>query len=143
MELGRDENSIHHFLTESHLGDFTGVKAGVYWLKPTSYQAVYDQRELALETARDARDLLEKCKDPLPICVRGGTYSTLSVMQARNYQSPDMARKKASEQGPDSEVQYLLSSFANSFCCECSIDLFQCDTYTKWLDHANTMDLEV
>ena len=39
-----------------------------------------DERELALETARDARDLLEeheKHKGRLPICIRGGTYMTL------------------------------------------------------------------
>jgi transcriptional regulator with XRE-family HTH domain len=68
-----------------------------------------DERELALETAGEARNLLEKHKEQrFPICIRGGTWSTLSVMQARNGLDPDRAIKKASEQGPDNEIQYFL-----------------------------------
>ena len=67
------------------------------------------ERELALETACDARDLLGKYKEQqLPICVLGGTWSTLSVMQARNGLDPDRAIQKASEQGADNEIQFLL-----------------------------------
>jgi DNA-binding XRE family transcriptional regulator len=68
-----------------------------------------DERELALETASDARNLLEKYKERrFPICIRGGTWSTLSIMQARNGVDPDRAIKKASEQWPDNEIQFLL-----------------------------------
>jgi transcriptional regulator with XRE-family HTH domain len=69
-----------------------------------------DERELALETASEARDLLGKYKEhQFPICIRGGTWSTLSVMQARNGVDPNRAIKKASEQGPDNQVRYLLA----------------------------------
>src|SRR5262249_13512520 len=67
-----------------------------------------DQRALALTTARDARDVLEKHKERLPINIRGGTYSNLAIMQARNKLNPDTALKKAIEQGPDDEGRYLL-----------------------------------
>jgi transcriptional regulator with XRE-family HTH domain len=68
-----------------------------------------DERELALETASEARNLLEKHREQrFPICIRGGTWSTLSVMQARNGLDPNRAIKKASEQGPDNQVQFLL-----------------------------------
>lgn len=68
------------------------------------------ERELALETANEARDLLEKYKEQrFPVCIRGGTWSTLSIMQARNGLDPDRAIKKACEQGPDSHVRYLLA----------------------------------
>jgi len=65
-----------------------------------------DQRRLALTTAREARDLVEKYKNALPVCLWGGTYSNLSVMEARNRLDPDTARKKAIEQGPDNQVMY-------------------------------------
>jgi hypothetical protein len=68
-----------------------------------------DERELALETASEARDLLEKHKEQrFPICIRGGIWSTLSIMQARNGIDSDRAIKKASEQWPDNETQFLL-----------------------------------
>jgi transcriptional regulator with XRE-family HTH domain len=68
-----------------------------------------DERELALETAGESRNLLEKYKEQqFPICIRGGIWSTLSVMQARNGLDPDRAIKKASEQWPDNEVQFLM-----------------------------------
>lgn len=67
-----------------------------------------DQRGLALETARIARDLLKEQKERLPICIWGGTWSNLAVMQARNGLDPDTARKKALEQGPDNQILYGL-----------------------------------
>jgi transcriptional regulator with XRE-family HTH domain len=67
------------------------------------------ERELALETASDARDLLGKYKElRFPIGIRGGTWSTLSVMQARNGLDPDRAIKKASEEWPGDEIQFFL-----------------------------------
>src|SRR5579859_7308552 len=65
-----------------------------------------DQRVLALDTARIARDLLKEQKERLPICIWGGTWSNLAVMEARNGLDPDTARKKALEQGPDNQILY-------------------------------------
>jgi transcriptional regulator with XRE-family HTH domain len=67
-----------------------------------------NQREAALKTAREARYLFEAYKGSLPVGIRGGVYSTLSVMQAKNDLDPDTALKRAIELGPDSEVRYLL-----------------------------------
>jgi transcriptional regulator with XRE-family HTH domain len=67
-----------------------------------------DQRGLALDTARIARDLLKEQKERLPICIQGGTWSNLAVMEARNGLDPDTARKKALEQGPDNQILYGL-----------------------------------
>lgn len=70
-----------------------------------SWAYLYDQRpDAALKTAREARDILEQHKGKLPSCIRGGTYSTLAVMQARNHQSPDTALKKAVEQDPGNDI---------------------------------------
>jgi hypothetical protein len=99
--FARDAMNIAHESGDLRLQLSASSKLAWFYLRD-------DQRELALETAREGRNLLEKYKGPLPICVRGGTWSTLSVMQARNYLSPDAARKKASEQGPDNEVQCLM-----------------------------------
>lgn len=70
-----------------------------------SWAYLYDQKQfLALSTAREARDILEQRKESLPACIRGGTYSTLSVMQSRCKQNPDTALKKSIEQDPGDEV---------------------------------------
>ncbi len=65
-----------------------------------------NKRKLALKTATDASDLLRTYKDPLPVCIRGGTHSTLSVMQARNGKPYDRVLKQASERDPGQRVLY-------------------------------------
>ncbi len=65
-----------------------------------------DQDDLALLIAEEARAVLERYKDPLPVCISGGTYSTLAVAQARNFLDPDFALKKAGEQKPGNQIFY-------------------------------------
>jgi transcriptional regulator with XRE-family HTH domain len=65
-----------------------------------------DQQILALDTANDATALLRRHKGLLPICIRGGTYSTLAAMQGKNEVDPERASQMAMEQGPDSQVRY-------------------------------------
>jgi transcriptional regulator with XRE-family HTH domain len=43
-----------------------------------------DQRELALETAREGRNLLEKYKGPLPICIRGGATRENTIWHSQS-----------------------------------------------------------
>ncbi len=65
-----------------------------------------NQEDLALVTAEEARVVLERHKYPLPACISGGIYSTLSVCQAKNFLDPDFALKKAGEQRPGNQVLY-------------------------------------
>jgi DNA-binding XRE family transcriptional regulator/tetratricopeptide (TPR) repeat protein len=65
-----------------------------------------NKRRLALQTATNAGDLLKRYKEPLPACIRGGTHSTLSVMQAKNGLPYDTALKKAGEQDPGFRILY-------------------------------------
>lgn len=66
------------------------------------------EEPLALRTAEQAKALLERYKDPLPVCIYGGTWSTFSVVQARNFLDPDYAIKRAGERGsPGNKIPYV------------------------------------
>jgi hypothetical protein len=61
-----------------------------------SWAFLYDKKYiLALKTAQEARFLLEQEQNRLsiPPCIRGGTYSTIALMQAKNGITPEQKRK--------------------------------------------------
>lgn len=67
----------------------------------------------ALTAAQTAQALLEHSEQqpggkPLPPCIRGGIYSTLATMQARNGRPSDQALAKAMEHDPGMEVYAYL-----------------------------------
>jgi len=67
---------------------------------------LYDkQYGLALKTAQEAQYLLEQehQRGAISPCIRGGTYSTLALMQAKNGVLPDSALGKATEIDPGNE----------------------------------------
>ena len=84
-----------------HIGLYLSALSKLAWAH--LYQ---DQDEAALLIAEEARAVLERHRDPLPICIYGGTYSTLSVVQARNFIDPDFAIKKAGEQKIGNTILY-------------------------------------
>lgn len=72
----------------------------------------YDKKYLlALETAMNAQTLLERYSSknaPLPSGIRGGTYSTLAIMQAKNGRASDSALGKATERDPGNEIHAFM-----------------------------------
>lgn len=79
----------------------------------------YDKKYApALTTAQEAEALLLQSHrlshtEPVRPCIRGGIYSTLSLMQVKNGKSPDTAIGKATEADPGDEVHAFLD-FTNS-----------------------------
>lgn len=76
-----------------------------------SWAYLYDkQYGLALKTAQEAQFLLEQ--DPkrgvTPAGIRGGTYSTLALMQVKNGVPPDTALGKATEVDPGNECHAFM-----------------------------------
>ncbi|HEY1353140.1 MAG TPA: helix-turn-helix transcriptional regulator [Ktedonobacteraceae bacterium] len=72
----------------------------------------------ALTTAQEARDVLERAGqrsagEPVPASIRGGTYSTLAMAQARNGLPSDEAIARAMERDPGTEV-YAYQDFTRS-----------------------------
>jgi transcriptional regulator with XRE-family HTH domain len=64
-----------------------------------------DEDEKALQTAQEAEGfLLGQDAAQIAACIRGGTYSTLGLMQARTEQNPDEALGKAIEANPGNEI---------------------------------------
>ena len=83
-------------------------------LSKLAWHYLYDKKYgLALETAQEAQFLLERQSDSLPPGIRGGTYSTLALMQARNGVPSDIALGKATEVDPGDEV-YAFMDFTRS-----------------------------
>jgi transcriptional regulator with XRE-family HTH domain/tetratricopeptide (TPR) repeat protein len=81
-----------------------------------SWAFLYDKKYiLALKTAQEARFLLEQEQNRLsiPPCIRGGTYSTIALMQAKNGITPDSALGKATEIDPGDEC-YAFMEFTRS-----------------------------
>jgi transcriptional regulator with XRE-family HTH domain len=72
----------------------------------------YDKRyRPALETALTAQFILEQALEeniPLSPCIRGGTYSTLALMQVRSGKNPSTALGKATEIDPGNEYHAFM-----------------------------------
>ncbi len=69
---------------------------------------------LALTTAQEAEMLLQQYtqlpnSQPLHLCVQGGTYSTLALMQTKNGLSPNIALGKALETDPEESYAFMTS----------------------------------
>lgn len=93
VEMTRDSGQI-----ELHLSALSKLAWAYIYL---------DEEALALRTAQEATDVLRRNNSPIPVGIYGGTWSTLSAMQARNFLNPDYALKKAGERGsPGNTVLY-------------------------------------
>jgi DNA-binding XRE family transcriptional regulator len=76
-------------------------------LSKLSWSYLYQGEEaLALSTAEAAANLLQRSNGPISICIYGGTWSTLSVMQAYNLLDPDFAMKKVGERGSPGNMSH-------------------------------------
>jgi len=87
--------------------EFGHVELYLSALSKLAWSYLYqDEEALALSTAQQAITLLKGHKGPIPICIYGGTWSTLGVVQARNFLDPDFAIKKAGEQKIGNTILY-------------------------------------
>ncbi len=81
-----------------------------------SWAYFYDKKYiLALKTAQKAQFLLEQeqTRSSIPPCIRGGTYSNLALMQAKNGISSHSALGQATEIDPGNEC-YAFMEFTRS-----------------------------
>ncbi len=93
--------ATHHFAKEAVeiTRDFGHVELYLSALSKLAWSYLYlGEDALALSTAQEAIALLKGHKGPVSVCISGGTWSTFSVAQARNFLDPDLAIKKAGEQ---------------------------------------------
>jgi transcriptional regulator with XRE-family HTH domain len=90
----------------------------------------------ALVAAQEGQAMLERSErqakgDLLPASIRGGTYSTLAMMQARNGQPSAQALAQAMERDPGTEVHAYLDFTRTSMLLEAGYTLYSQDNHRQ------------